>query len=269
MNELTTKQKLSELLQNCGPVISANNLIEIFSITNIAASQLLARWKKQGWVERIKQGIYIILPIEIDANLHSIEDPYILIPKLFGKNSYIGGYSAAAYWGLTEQIFCDICVVVTQPIKRKINKITNINFILTKISYNHSYGTKIIIRNEEQILISDPTKTIIDMLATPTIGGGINHVAECFHTYLFSKYFDHDLLIKYASNYSNNAIFKRMGYLSSIILGQDNQISIECTKHLSKGNAQLDPANKGKTLITKWKLFIPFNFNINIDNKIR
>ena len=65
---------------------------------------LLSYWNKQGWVRRIQRGFYMPIPIESDSRDVSIEDPSLAAMQLFSP-CYIGGWSAAEYWDLTEQLF--------------------------------------------------------------------------------------------------------------------------------------------------------------------
>ena len=43
---------------------------------------------------------------------------------------------------------------------------------------------------------------------------GIDHVSECIAAYLRSAECDHELLIRYAEQLANGAVFKRLGYLA-------------------------------------------------------
>lgn len=53
------------------------------------------------------------------------------------------------------------------------------------------------------------------------MGGGIDHVADSLSAYLETKTADRDLLIRYAKNFDNGVIFKRLGYLAETRLADD------------------------------------------------
>ena len=105
--------------------------------------------------------------------------------------------------------------------------------------------------------VSDPTRTIIDMLSTPWVGGGIEHVMDCFRQYIKSSHFQAAQLVDYAERIGNAAVFKRLGFLAERMLGDSHPLVPECKSRLSKGNAQLSPAIKGDKLVTRWRLFVP------------
>lgn len=64
-----------------------------------------------GWPRRVRRGLYLVLPLEAQSDRAiTVEDPWILADELFSP-CYIGGWSAAQHWGLTEQIFRSVFVV--------------------------------------------------------------------------------------------------------------------------------------------------------------
>ena len=72
--------------------------------------RLLAALAAGGWLSRVRPGWYIAVPLEASEPSEWREDPWIVAATLFGPG-YIGGWSAAEHWGLTDQIFSVIYVV--------------------------------------------------------------------------------------------------------------------------------------------------------------
>ncbi len=108
-----------------------------------------------------------------------------------------------------------------------------------------------------KVQVSDPHKTIVDMLDDPSIGGGIRSVVDFFQQYLSSDNCNLDILLQYADKMQNRAIFKRLGFILSKIKPQEAHSITYCLERLSQGNSQLDPTSKSKRLIKKWRLWIP------------
>src|SRR5206468_861079 len=98
--------------------------------------------------------------------------------------AYIGGWSAAEHWGLTEQLFRSTCVLTSRPVRRKEILIQGLQFSLKHVRESALFGTRSIWRGQARVPVSSPAKTIIDMLDDPAIGGGIRHVAGCLRAYL-------------------------------------------------------------------------------------
>lgn len=257
-----SRERLGKLLREGGELLTVDDTASILDIGNEDAAKALARWRNQGWFTRIKRGVYAAVPIEAETTERALEDAWIVIPELFAP-AYVGGWSAAEYWDFTEQIFRNICVFTARPVTKRHQIIHHIPFVVTHTAIENQFGTKPVWKKEKKILVSDPSKTIIDMLSNPWAGGGIQHVIDCLKHYFKSSHFKEEQLIEYAMQLGNGAVFKRLGFLASHLLGDTHPVTIACEAHLSKGNAQLDPNLKGNKLITRWRLFIPANLVVD------
>ena len=129
-------------------------------------------------------------------------------------------------------------------------------FLLHPTSQERMFGLKTIWRGSMRVQISDPARTIIDMIATPNAGGGIDHVADCLAAYQKTATYDADLLVRYAAQFGNGAVFKRLGFLAETDL-HDAKLAADCHAQLTQGYAQLDPALPSKQLQTAWRLWVP------------
>lgn len=129
-------------------------------------------------------------------------------------------------------------------------------FQLHNVQIERLFGLKTLWRGSTKVLISDAARTLVDMIAAPEVGGGIDHVSDCLNTYLADKTADRDLLIRYADRFGNGIIFKRLGYLAETGVG-DRKLAAECRSRLTQGYARLDPALPSKKLITAWRLWVP------------
>jgi predicted transcriptional regulator of viral defense system len=67
------------------------------------AAKLLARCRGQGWLTRVRRGLYVAVPLGARAATPHA-DPWTILAQAFGP-CYIGGGSAAEHWGLTEPLF--------------------------------------------------------------------------------------------------------------------------------------------------------------------
>ena len=124
--------QLSQVLRGAGEVVSVDDVSGILSIERQAASKLLARWNGQGWVRRLRRGFYAPVPIAALGQEQVLEDPWVIVPELFGP-ACIGGWSAAEHWGLTEQLFRSTCVLTARPIREKEQTIEGIPFVLKHV----------------------------------------------------------------------------------------------------------------------------------------
>jgi predicted transcriptional regulator of viral defense system len=253
-----SRARLAAVLRSAKEVVSVEVASTTLRIERREAAKLLSRWQAQGWLRRVGHGLYVPVPLDLAGSEQVVADPWVLVPALFGQ-CYIGGWTAAHHWELTEQLFNEILVFTTRRITAKRVVAQGAAFVLHNVNRKRLFGLKTLWRGSTKVAISDPARTLVDMIATPEVGGGIDHVAECLGTYLKGKSEDRDLLIRHADQFGNGAVFKRLGFLADIRFG-DKQLADECRARLTQGYAKLDPSLPTAKLITAWRLWVPENW---------
>jgi predicted transcriptional regulator of viral defense system len=249
------RAKLGQVLRRAGEVVSVDDVSSILEIEHLAASKLLARWNTQGWMRRLRRGYYTPVPPAAAGQEQVLEDPWVIVPELFAP-ACIGGWSAAEHWGLTEQIFRSTCVLTGRPFREKQQTIEGIPFVLKHVQPDALFGTRAVWRGKLRIDVSDPAKTMIDMLDDPAIGGGIRHVADCLSGFFERDDASADELLAMADRLGNRAVFKRLGFLAERLPGRQ-ELAAVCRERLSQGTAKLDPSLPCPKLVTRWRLWVP------------
>lgn len=149
----------------------------LLGIPHERASRLLRQLASQGWLARVRQGLYITVPLEARSSGDWIEDPWVVGSKAFTP-CYIGGWSACEHWGLTEQIFNEIALVTARSIRERRQTLQGTIFRVKEVAPNQMFGTRAVWRRQSRVQVSDPSRTLVDMLDDPSFGGGIRHVAD-------------------------------------------------------------------------------------------
>ena len=249
------RAQLSQVLQQAGGLVSVGDVSKTLEVARTDAAKLLSRWQSQGWLRRLRRGVYAPVPFTALGQMQVLDDPWVIVPELFGP-AYIGGWTAAEHWGFTEQLFRSVCVLTTRPIRSKEEIIQGIPFALKHVRPASMFSTKPIWRGQVKVELSDPAKTIIDMLDDPAIGGGIRHVDDCLGSFLKEGKTPPRELIETADKLCNGAVFKRLGFLLEKRSGPEELITA-CRERLTTGNARLDPALPSERLATRWRLWCP------------
>ena len=243
------------MIGNAADIVRIEDAADTLGLSRQEAAKLLSRWTQQGWLRRVGAGVYVPVQLELLESEQVVDDAWVLVPALFAP-AYIAGRTAAEHWDLTEQIFRDILVFTARPLRVKTKETAGAIFSLKHISEEMIFGTSTVWRGRSRIAVSDPHRTIVDMLEDPRIGGGIQHVSECLERYWRKADSDPKKLIAYADRIGNGAIFKRLGFLAERhSLGK--LFIAACKSRRTKGHAKLDPALECPRLITRWRLRIP------------
>jgi predicted transcriptional regulator of viral defense system len=217
---------------------------------------MLAWWAKKGWLSRVRRGLYVFMPIEARSMDTALEDPWIVADRLFSP-CYIGGWSAAEYWELTEQIFRTIVVITARKPRNRKPIIKGTSFLVRTISENKIFGTSAVWRGQVRVNVSDPSRTLLDMLGDPRLGGGFRPTVDIFRQYMASKPKNTDLLLDYARRMDNGAVFKRLGFLAERYFPAEQALISACRARLTKGVVKLDPALPADKMVTTWQLWVP------------
>ncbi|MCB1119743.1 MAG: type IV toxin-antitoxin system AbiEi family antitoxin domain-containing protein [Chlamydiia bacterium] len=254
------RQELARVIRHAGDVIKVDDAAQTLQLSTSAAAKKLSRWVEQGWLRRVARGTYVAVTLDTLGESVVLENPFVLVPALFTP-AYVGGRSAAEYWDLTEQVFNDVVVITSRPIRQKSQRRHGVLFTLKHVNEKKIFGTKTLWRQATKVLISDIHKTILDILDDPLLGGGAHHVTSCLHAYLIHPDRNDEKFLEYADRLGNGAVFKRLGFLTEQDPSADVLVK-ECKKRLTKGLAKLDPSIGKGRIVERWRLMIPQGWSL-------
>jgi len=227
---------------------------EFLGLSRERAGRLLAYLAKHGWLARVRRGLYTLVPLGAGEPTEWREDPWMVAAKALAP-CYIGGWSACEYWELTEQIFRDIVVVTGRGVRSSNVEIQGTAFRLKSLPKAKHYGTRNVWKARVRVAVSDPTRTIVDVLDDPSIGGGIRHIADVIDAYFAGEHRDDERLVEYANRRGNRTVFKRLGYLVEALGVEADTLVHACRAEMSAGLSLLDPSSRLKGRISKrWNL---------------
>ncbi|MFH1428248.1 MAG: type IV toxin-antitoxin system AbiEi family antitoxin [Candidatus Margulisiibacteriota bacterium] len=251
-----SRETLSALLREGHGIITPSIAANILGISSQKANKILSNFYQNGWLHRVRNGVYIPIPIESATSDVVAESPWVIADYIFSP-CYIGGWSAAEHWGLTEQIFNSVVICTPQKKHHKEEVISQTTFRIRTIPKDWLFGTKSVWINQVKIQVADPSRTIIDMLVFPCIGGGMRFIEEVFTQYCQSGHKDITRLMDYAARVGKGVLFKRLGFLLERVVPEEQESIRACRQSISSGYSKLDPALPADTLVTRWRLWVP------------
>ncbi len=227
------------------------------------SQRFLAYLAAAGWLTRIRRGLYATVPLDVSEPTSWREDPWIVAAKVFSP-FYIGGWSACEYWGLTDQLFKETVVISGKAIRRRHMEIQGGSFYIKGVDRDKIFGIETVWRGRTRVLVSDPARTLVDILDDTNIGGGIRHIADILKAYLSHERRNDSMLLEYAHKLGNRAVFKRFGYLLETMKVNDMNIIESCRKAMSSGISLLDPnaPRKGR-FVRRWNLRVNVSLDLN------
>ena len=238
------------------PVIRAADLERELGYSRAISNLVLSRLAKKGWLQRLKSGIYRIVPLGSESATPIPEDAWSIAMELYSP-CYISGWTAAEHWELTEQIFNATVIFTTLKQRKKNTVVAGLNYRTKTIPNKDLFGTKKIWSSNTPILIADLHRTIIDALDDPEIAGGGRHTIDMVKEYMKHKDANPEVLFQYAEKLEHGAIFKRLGFIAEKIMHLSQPFLDRVHAKINTGIINLDPngSNTGP-IITKWGIRI-------------
>ncbi len=143
-----------------GGILTVERAVELLGAPRKQVANRLAALARQGWLRRVRRGLYLVLPLESNAaGPLAVEDPWILARELFSP-CYIGGWSAAEHWGLTEQLFRSTFVVSGASPRQRSVRFLEAELTVVRVVRARRAGTATSWRGAEKVTVSDRERTI-------------------------------------------------------------------------------------------------------------
>ena len=262
----TGRTRLSKILEKNPGSINAADVAKLLDLSQKEANRILSRWCTNGWLYRVKRGVYIPVPMDSTSSDIQIEEPFVIADSLYSPG-YIAGFSAIKHWDLSEQIIETVYYFSTKQVSKRDPTYGSTRFQIKTIKENRLFGTKTIWYGSKKIKVSDPTKTIVDVLDDPKLVGGMSVVFDIFKEYAETKYLDYKLMLEYAGRMNNKTILKRLGFMIDVHLNETPSELSGMANQISSGYSNFDPSINCQFIVEKWKLKIPVSWKKEYDRK--
>jgi predicted transcriptional regulator of viral defense system len=244
-------------------LISVASAAKAMGTSRAAAALRLGRLARRGWLHRVRRGLYLVVPLETKPGERStVEDPWVLAREVFAP-CYIGGWSAAEHWGLTEQLFRSTLVVTAAAVRATNLEILGHSFRIFRVPRSRlASGVLTVWRGAERVGVSGLERTLVDCLRNPELCGGTRHLVQVLQAYGESPKHDFERLVTIGRQAASGAAWKRLGYLAELLWPHEMRLLDAARRYVTTGNARLDPTvRRSGKLVTRWRLLV----NVDVD----
>ena len=247
-------------------VITVERAAEALSVSRRTAALKASGFARRGWLLRLRRGTYLVLPLEVEPGRPTtVEDPWVLASVVFAP-CYIGGWSAAEPWGLTEQIFRSTLVVTAAHVRRQSASVAGQEFRLFPVPRARLAGSVTVWRAAERVSVSDRERTIVDSLRRPELMGGVRHLTDVMREYAHHPEHNFGKLTAVARDFASGAGWKRLGYLAEQLWPEQDALIAEARSRVTAGYVRLDPAVKARgSLVRRWGIQV----NVVVDRHVQ
>jgi predicted transcriptional regulator of viral defense system len=247
------RAELSRVLVPGRRFIAPRDVAEALAVDPDIAARKLSRWAEDGWVRRVRRGLYIGVPVEATNPAAWSEDALVVAVAVWSP-CYFTGWTAANHWSLTDQSFRTTVLKTTERVRSSAARLLDHDYLVSHVDARAlSWGLNSEWRGETRLRLADPARTVVDILDAPRLGGGMRHGAEILAAYLDEH--DPALLIEYGDRLENRTIFKRLGYLIETLGRELPDVTSACQERVSAGISALDPDGPaGGRRLMRWGL---------------
>ncbi|MFH1445888.1 MAG: type IV toxin-antitoxin system AbiEi family antitoxin, partial [Chloroflexota bacterium] len=264
-------QLLEKMVQEYGPIFNIGQIYssaenqqfpEDTQLSSRQIQKLISKLASAGWIEIIKRGTYIVKSPLYAGEIH----PYAIAAALVQPMA-ISHWSALAYHGFTTQ--SPVMIQASTPHKvvtpeMRLGKAYNprgraawrafdleFEFIYTKKESFWGFQ-RIWVSSWQQVNITDPERTALDLITRPDIFGGISSASEILEACI--SQINVDRLVSYALRYNVGTVIKRLGWLLEK-MGVSSETLNSLQNHPVRGYTLLDPTQpKSSKLNPYWQI---------------
>jgi predicted transcriptional regulator of viral defense system len=170
---------------------------------------------------------------------------------------YIGGWTAAGHWGLTEQLFRATLVVTRRHMRQSETNAGGHAYRVVRDRRTTTAGLKPVWRGNARVLVSDVERTLVDACGCPDWIGGGGMLASAFRSAAEEDRMTPANLLKAARHAPSGAALGRLGVLIDRFLPAAESARKYAAKHRGTGYVRFDPAVKrNASLATRWGVWL-------------
>lgn len=257
----TAARLVTELAQREPPVFTLADARRALGASAQVTSNLLSGLVRQGWIVRVRRGVYEVAPIW--ATRGSFEsDRFAGLSQSLEPPYYVGYRSALELYGWLQQpVVGRLWIAVPQPRRLLQTPRDRVVWVVTKAD-RFDWGVTQRWLGSAKLSVSDPERTFLDCLHLPRHAGGITEVAAALIQAWSTL--DLDRLTAHLDRLGNTSVVRRLGVLAeSVELAEASRLTQRLPRRRWRGRpVSLDPSlPAGGEINRRWavRMNVPAN----------
>lgn len=214
---------LQAAVEDLGPLFTLEGLQSVAAQQGLNRRQVanaVSTLARQGWLDILKRGVYLVKSPLFAEEIH----PFAIAAALVNLCA-ISHWSALAHHGFTTQL--PRMVQASTPVKvvtpemrrgsaycprgRPVWEAGGVEVEFIYVSPERFWGHQPVwINRWQQVAITDPERTALDLIARPNLFGGMRAALELLESAL--PHLQVERLVEYALRYGEGAVIKRLGW---------------------------------------------------------
>jgi predicted transcriptional regulator of viral defense system len=191
--------------------VTIPDIREILGASEGYARFMAHRLVKKGWFERLRPGLYQLVPAERGREGVADTNPLLGGDALVRPYFYSFG-TACTHYGFTDQVFSEV-YMVTQS-RRRPEIVRGKRYIFVSVPEARFCGFSEVTVLGARVQMATAERALLDAIDRPRYAGGIGEV--CRIVARGSEGVAWDALVELARRWSESALVQRLGYLLEI-----------------------------------------------------
>jgi len=212
---------------------------------------IVGKLHRQGWLVRIKRGIYYISNLESRG---SINISPIVIAQILVKDSYVSYEVALQNYGMFDQYLKTITSVSLKRVKTK--EVQGINYKFIATNQSNYFGWKKFQIEGREVRIAEAEKAIMDILSFKRTISSIDLVLEKLREY--KNNFNIEKINEFSEKQSIT-VKRILGFLMDKVNMDSDVICSQIKK--TKSNSYM--SKESRNFNAKWRLYYSDHFKQN------
>ena len=153
------RAELAQVLGLGRRFITPTDVVNTLDVDADTAAKKLARWAEDGWVRRVRRGLYIGVPVEAINPAAWSEDALLVASEVWSP-CYFTGWTAAHHWALTEQVFRTTVLKTTERVRTSPVRLLDHEYMVSHISeHAFTWGLRTEWVADTRLRFADPART--------------------------------------------------------------------------------------------------------------